>query len=71
VIDLKQYLSSAKSAKTKEFLTKFPASEVRIVYVTGKEKGTDRMETGVLFVRVRAGQARIVGIDEPEAKGKK
>lgn len=68
VIDLKQYLAAAPNDKSKEFLNKLPASEVRIVYLTAKEKGKDKMETGVLFVRIRAGQARIIGLAEPDTK---
>ena len=70
VVDLKDYVSKLPAGTTKTFLEKFPRSELRVVQLSGKEAGKPA-ETAYLFVCLKGGQARIVGIEEPVEKKKR
>ncbi len=71
VVDLKEYLSRPMAAMMKEFLKNVPRSELRVVYLTGKNAAKTNVEAAYLFVRLKGGQAHIIGIgmaDEPKKK---
>jgi hypothetical protein len=61
---LTDYLKTVQGAE-KEFLSGLPRTEVRAVYVTAEEEGQKRKEPAVLFVRVRGGRGKVVGIGNP------
>lgn len=64
--DLKEYLKSADVANqpAKDFLAKHPQAQLRLVYLSGKTKGTDRVETAAVLVRLHGGRAKVVGIGQ-------
>jgi hypothetical protein len=76
IVETKQFLAKLPNAPKgmsetmTEFLKLVPASELRIVHVTAKQQG--RNESAYLFVRVKGGKGRVVGMaEDPEKHGKK
>jgi HEAT repeat protein len=70
IVELKKYLAEVPAGQTKDFLSKLPAAEMRVLYATAQEKGKPKPEGAYLFVRLRKGQAHIVGLAEDHAKQK-
>jgi hypothetical protein len=76
VVETKQFLAKLPNAPKgmpetlTEFLKLVPASELRIVHVTAKQQGKN--ESAYLFVRVKGGKGRIVGLaEDPDKQGKR
>jgi len=64
LINLNDYLKTTHGQQMKGFIDKHPRSEIRIVYLSGKTAGQNREDTAALIVRVRGGQAHVIGIGE-------
>jgi hypothetical protein len=48
----------------KTFLARYPRSQLRVVYVTARQEGTNRDEPAAFLVRLRGGQAKVIGLGE-------
>ncbi len=71
IVELKDYLAKGPGGRTKEFLETIPAPERRIVLVSGTERTTKKVESAYVFVRVKTGQARVVGLAQSPEEEKK
>jgi hypothetical protein len=68
VLTVKQSLTEVANPMTAEFLKKQPEAEVRVLIVSAKQAGNPKVESGALIVRVRKGQAQIIGLDQVNPK---
>jgi HEAT repeat protein len=64
---LDDYLKSAPPP-LRDFLGKYPIRQLHAVYLSGKQNG--REETAILFVRVWAGQVKIIGLGDAKSSPK-
>jgi HEAT repeat protein len=66
--DLQGYLNGEGKKLSQALLADHPRGQIRLVYLTGKMEGTPREETAAIFVRLRGGRAKVVGIGEASAR---
>jgi hypothetical protein len=64
IVLLADYLKTVQGQE-KEFLKGLPRTEIRAVYVTAEEEGKNRKEPAVLYVQVRGGRGKVIGIGNP------
>src|SRR5262249_46734239 len=69
VVTAEELLKTAQGP-FKDFLGKLPRGEVRAVFVSAQEGGQKRAEKAAVIVRVRGGQARVIGVGEPQGEEK-
>ncbi|MBV9121974.1 MAG: HEAT repeat domain-containing protein, partial [Planctomycetes bacterium] len=67
VVSVEEY-SRVAPLKEKRYLTTLTRLRLKVVYVEVQREG-DRPESGVLFVRLTGGRARVVGIGDGEPRG--
>ena len=66
VIDLNAFLRTPAGAKMKDFLAQHKGAQLRAVSLTGTQMG--RTETAIFLVRLRGGQARVIGLADTKGK---
>jgi hypothetical protein len=65
--NLEEYLKTVQErdgGNFKAFLAKYPRAQLRVVYVTARQEGSNREEPAAFLVRLRGGRAKVIGLGE-------